>query len=70
VNGGSRRGEVVFVLRLDFGLEFIFMRLAGILNEVVLRLEIGRCVEGLRFVARSMARSAKPTAARKALFAK
>ena len=35
-----------FVLRLDFGLRFVFMGLAGILNEVLLRLEIGRRASG------------------------
>lgn len=67
MNGDSRRGEVALLLRLDFGLEFIFMRLAGLLNEVVLRLEIRRCVEELRFVARDMTLSAKRTAAWEAL---
>lgn len=48
MKGDSRRGEVVFLLRLEFGLGFIFMGLAGILNEVVLRLEMKRWLRGLR----------------------
>ena len=43
MNGDSqlaKSGEMAFVLRLDSGFGFIFMGLAGILNEVVLRLEI------------------------------
>lgn len=37
-----------FLLRLDFGLEFVFMELAGILNEILLRLEMKRWLRQLR----------------------